>query len=423
MTQPKSALATHLEQSLGSAKIPGDARLWGETLLDRLKAPVQIVVMGAAGSGKSTLINMLTGEPAIPSLAAMPVIEIAGGDTHRVVFELEDGSLQNAAGTLDNATLPAGTVRARQELPDETLRGHNFVEINLTGGPDQQAAILEWAIERANIILWCTQDFTVQEQQIWDTVPDALKDHSFLVLTKADRQLMKGVLPAQIDALEETVAEEFLCLYPVATIQAIAAQSSEQRQNASLWKSSGGKALCDAVMHLVETGRAADADQASMFISRFAPELVRDTAPAGPAKQEVTQPGNDLAAPAGQTAVVRQGATRVATLDGQNSKLMEDALSLLQAHADQMLGALTGDDAQPDTEMILEQCVQAANALSDIMQDAEPDDPSTRDLQDDAQESAEMMLLFQLERDEDAAADAVTLLLQLKKEVAERAIG
>ena len=43
---------------------------------------------------------------------------------------------------------------------------------------------------------------------------------------------------------------------------------------------------------------------------------------------------------------------------------------------------------------------------------------SLQELQSDAQESAEMMLLFQLEKDEDAAVDAVTLLLQLKKEIA-----
>jgi len=410
MTNTKSPLASSLEHSLESGHMSSDARAWGETLLGRLKAPVQIVVMGKPGSGKSALINMLTGISAIPSLDDLPVVEVAGGGSHRVVFELEDGSIMTSPGTLDNVAVPGGTVRARQELPEEALKTHNFIEINLTGGAAQRAAILEWAVERANVVLWCTEHFDVSEQQIWAGVPDDLKDHSFLVLTKADRQLMKGVLPQQIAALEDMVSEEFLSLYPVATIQAIAAQSSEQRENTSLWKSSGGKALRDAVMHQVETGRAADIDQASLFLSRFAPDQVVDI------------PLPDAPKQSRAVAVAKPDPMVTPPVDGKNVKLMDDAFKLLQSHADQMLNSLS-DEESPDADHILEQCVQAANALSDIMTRANPNDSTTEEMRDDAQESAEMMLLFQLERSEDAAADAVTLLLQLKKEVAERSVG
>ena len=56
-----------------------------------------------------------------------------------------------------------------------------------------------------------------------------------------------------------------------------------------------------------------------------------------------------------------------------------------------------------------------------MLQATDPRDLMAQDLQLDTEDSAEMMLLFQLERDEDAAVDAVTLLLQLKKEIAHAA--
>jgi len=50
--------------------------------------------------------------------------------------------------------------------------------------------------------------------------------------------------------------------------------------------------------------------------------------------------------------------------------------------------------------------------------DTQPDDPEIDALREDALESEQVIMLLVLERNETAASDAISVLLQLKKEMA-----
>lgn len=434
-------IADRLEHALGDGKLPPHMQDWGRQLLSHLRKPVQVVVMGLPGSGKSTLVNMLVGERVIPKTRPVPVIEIAGGTAPKVVFELEDGTMQRQAGLLDSVEIPAGAIRARQELPQAQLARQTFVEVDLRGSFGYQKSIVNWVVQWADIVLWATQDFDETEQELWSAVPDEIKDRSFLVLTMADQQLMRGTLMDRIAALEELVAEEFLGLYPIATIQAIAARSTGERANATLWKSSGGMELMSVVQRQIALGREADLDRAHMLLNRYAPETAvprgARPAPRAPASgpdaaatggasgtpdPRRTPPSPEPSAAAAKTAAQAATGSGAAPRPAQGQAIFGDALGLLQDRADRMFGALSRTDGEnPDS--VLQECLDAANALNDLFASADPADAALRALQEDAEESAEMMLLFQLEKGEDAAADAVTLLMQLKKDLAQRASG
>ena len=165
-----------------------------------------------------------------------------------------------------------------------------------------------------------------------------------------------------------------------------------------MWKSSGGMELFEALMRQVNNGRTADMDQARMLLNRFAPDagdLVETVVPEPP----------------------RAKATKPAAKS--NDEVLSDALELLRSSAGKLLEVQDGQ-GEPRPEDVLEKCVGIATALSELLQQAGSGDLSLEEVQSDAQESAEMMMLFQLEKDEDAAVDAVTLLLQLKKEIADK---
>lgn len=396
ISQQIEPVVDRLQSALDGRLFPTEWHQWGSRLLDHLRKPVQVAVLGGPQSGKSTLINMMLGDPALPRLSGLPVIEIAYGAKLRTMYELSDGMSVNRNGAPCDTSVPDAAVRARVELPDEALIRYNFIEVGLSGNPGHQMSMVNWVVQWADIILWCTECFDETEQKLWDAVPDDIKDHSFLVLTMADRQMMRGVLQERIAALEPIVAEEFLGLYPIATEQAITARRGGGDTVGNLWRSSGGQRLMDGVMRQIENGRTADVDQAQMLLNRFAPDHAR-MAPVAKAKPAPLP---------GETVKPRDG-----------EHVLKSALRLLQDCANELLAGYTGE-GEPDTAEILERCVKSANDLADMLHRADPDDLRLRELQSDAQESAEMMLLFQLERDEEAAVDAVTLLLQLKKEIA-----
>ncbi|UYV36583.1 hypothetical protein N4R57_16480 [Rhodobacteraceae bacterium D3-12] len=236
-----SPVIDRLEFVLENKVVPAPYDRWGARLLSHLNKPVQVVVTGFRSSGKSALIEMMSGRPVIGHQLDVPVTELAFGESERALFEKSDGSVITEGGVLKDCTCPVDAVLARQELPDDGLRSHNFVEIGLRGSPEQKYAALEAVIARGDVVIWCSETFGPEEQALWAEVPDQIKDHSFLVLAMADRQVMRGSLTSNIERLAPIVAEEFMGLFPIATIQGIVAQTAGESLDDALWRSSGGR--------------------------------------------------------------------------------------------------------------------------------------------------------------------------------------
>lgn len=406
----QDTLSAPLQQVLDTTPLKPEVLAWGQRLVSRLASDIQVVVVGPPDCGKTSVINMLSGEPDLPKGCDVPVIELAAGATRRVVIESGEGEITTRPGHLSDQPVPPDTVRVRQETARADLRGVGFTKVTLAGSPARQAALLNWAVGRADIVLWCTQTFGPPERELWRDVPDAVKDHSFLVLTMADQLLMKGILSERIADLEAGMEDGFLNLFPLATIQAIAARASGadgqagqvgQVGQVGLWKSSGGQAVQHAIDRQIASGRMADQDSAHLFLNRYAP---------GRAPNRVAPEPEPEAAQAATTEPE----------DARPKQVFGDALRVLQTHADRMLAQM-GQDQMPDAATVLDQCSAAAAALSDVLGETAQDAAQT--LRADASEASDMMMLFRLEQTEDAAADAVTLLLQLKREVAEQAVG
>lgn len=382
-------LAGQLEHTLSSGLLPSNVSGWGSQLLQRLRQPVQVAVTGAPGSGKSALIDMLLGRVVTGRNAAGLLTRICLGPQEQVEFETATGERLQQAGCLANAAVPPGAVRARQYLPDPRLRTHSYTEIPLSGPPARQQETLQQAAAMADIVLWCSETFPEADQSLWAAMPDRTKDHSFLVLTMADRQIMRGALSGLIEALEPVAAEEFLGVYPVAAIQGLTAQAADTPAE-DLWRSSGGKQLADDVKRQIDLGRASDADQAELLIRQFGGEPLADTpAPAAATAETQQAPAASLAA----------------------------ALDQLQTGAEDMLAqaeAAGGPQAGP----VLAQCMDLIRGLSASLE-ALPGSAALTAAKEAAQDGEELLMLCQLEQDEDAAIDAVTLLFQLKKELAE----
>lgn len=426
-------VASRLDETLCSRAIPPQIRDWGKRLLDHLRRPVRIVVTGVPGSGKSSLINMMLSRNVLGASTAIPVIDIAYGPEPRVLFELEDGRSVESPGLLADFRVPEKVIRARQELPDPSLRGQCYRELGLGQAPEIGRRILSAAMKDADIVLWCTNSFGEIEQSLWRAVPDEVKDHSFLVVTRADRQMMWGVLSKTIATLEPIVSEEFLGLYPVATLQGLSALTAGSEPDMALWHSSGGKSLCAEVATQVASGRTADLDQAQAFLSQFADaagqgEDAPQPEPFGlpPLSAPTVSEDNTAERPL-EAASIDASAEPASTMVAANTQpggsaateVLDSAVQILTRSGRDLLREIDGDGAV-DTDAVLERCAATIGALSAHLQDGIIDDPALHLAQDSAREGEEMLMLFQLERGEDAALDAVTLLLQLRKESAIR---
>ncbi|MCF6233712.1 MAG: hypothetical protein L3J36_11560 [Rhodobacteraceae bacterium] len=399
-----STVRQQLENALKTGHVPDEEKRRAAQLLKRLQSPVRIVLIGRQGSGKSRLINLLTGTTIVPGTIALPPLEVSHGATTRTVYLMADGSEQSLDGLHLDRPTPQETAIVRAVSPLPVLKQLSLTEVCLEGALSDQKIMAEWAMNRADIVLWCSQTFDATERAIWSSAGGTLKDHSFLVLTKADRLQMKNVLSDRLADLKDTVSNTFYRIFPVATIQAISANPPEGPRDETVWAASGGGALMDAVLHLVSTGRRADADNAMVFLRRNAQRMPGDT------HHPVTQ----------ETVVVvpHPGAkTDITSGESPDKQTLCDALEFLQQRADQMQRGLN-DNSFDSRGYVLDHCLETANTLTEIIMEAETSDTGLCDIQDDTVECGDMIVLYQLENTDDAATDAVTLLLQLKKEMA-----
>ena len=290
------------------------------------------------------------------------------------------------------------------------------------------------------------------EREVWSKVPDSMKDHAFIVLTKADLLSAQRLLSKRVAELETVVAEEFHSLYAVASLQAIQAFGPDGVDETK-YRASGGEALTQEVLRHAERGRRADLDSAHMFLMRYQPELaevststqpisqpaqpapaapIAEPAPAAPVAEPaapapavepvqatpVTEPVP--VAPAPELAAMPAPATQVGPaetpLKVTNVELFSDAVRYLKRRGDSLGETLSGLEPG-STKGLIDTCVDAVEHLTDLFSQDESGCEAADAFIDELAEATDVMVLMQVEDGDAPAADAVTLLLQLRHDM------
>lgn len=377
-------MVSRIDQVIFAGRLSDSSRDYGRRLMQRLITPVRVVVAGPPRSGKSALVRLLAG----------------------------------AQGSQETPPLATGVAGGLNATPSGLF--DNLVLIEYDFGRAATGGVVSPLADIApDIILWCTQGFTTEEASFWNRVPDSLKDHSFLVLTKADELIRAGLLYDRLDGLRDIVSREFHSLLPIATLQALAATEAAAPIDPSQHAQSGAKALVEALRRLIRQGRSADLDAAEIFVRRYGDEAMavragRATAPVQlpPLSEPVlTREMPEEIAPAPPEEAVPDSPAPDALCDDADANVSERALRILSENTADFPAEI-GADASDEISTLLSLCSDTAESLSEIVSDEEG---VSDELSEDVLEASEMMVLLALEDDANAAADAVTLLLQLRR--------
>lgn len=361
---------------------------------------------------------MFVGRRLLPKDARLPTTELVYGDHERITVTEADGSVVARDGIDLEGVSGREAAFLRIEIPVPILQRISLLEVVTDGTAAELSSAIDWSVRRTDIALWCSQIFDEEEQIVWRRVPDSLKDHAFLVLTKADVLSAEKTLSKRVAALETVVAEEFHSLFAVATLQAIKAHRADGAIDESMYHASGGGALTAEILRHAERGRRADFDGAHMFLARYKIKPVQfakasateQAAPVAPEDQpQRGEPAEDLKA---QERVLEVANKERPT----NVELFSDAIRFLKRRGDSLSEA-AAKMGEGEAKPLVDQCVNAVEYLVDMFSQDDTGCPQADAFIDELAEAADMMVLMQVEEGDAPAADAATLLLQLRRDM------
>lgn len=216
-----------------------------------------IALMGEFSAGKSTLLNFLIEEDILPTQATateLPPVWFSHGERH--AFWVDEAGISHPLDLAELQTVPA-TARFIRIFAECEILEHCDV-IDTPGISDPNLAVESWrfAAGQANMVLWCTsanQAWRETERAAWVSLPERLREHSLLIVTRADKLLTD----TDRDKVARRMARETAGLFGgtvfMATPDAVRAKAELAGGGESaLWQASGAEALLDALAERFE---------------------------------------------------------------------------------------------------------------------------------------------------------------------------
>lgn len=383
-------IAARLKEFLETPGLDERIRDSGVKLHRRVTSPVRVTIFGRPGSGKSQMLNMLLGRTLIPDGLHPPTMSMHYGRDWKLRLTLPNGQMEELAKFDLEEAVAKNPVFLDMEAPIEALKTLALTELIAKGGKSEQKAAVSWAVRRTDICLWCTTDFDEQDAELWQNVPDHIKDHAYLVLTKAELWAERGELEARMAKMANVASEEFHSFYAVAALQGLAACKDGMLADEALWRGSGGEALVTALYDHAARGRQQDFDAADAFLYRYESLIP---------KQPEPKPQPKVAPPASRV-----------DEDGHLTKARE-----FLRDSTREFGEITVSFGKETAPEILSHCLEIATELSDIL--APLIETPANTIVEDADRAAEMITLLMLEGGTSPAVDAICLLAQISQDI------
>ena len=453
-----------LAKAIATDRLPTDMREHAGRLLSRLDTPIRVSLMGLPGSGKSSVMTLLLGRQLIPEGIKMPTTEVHGAEVTQAHLTLPDGSTKTLPG-VDAAEIASyDPIFVKIELPLPALNKISVMELVTTDDRIEMIRGMKWAAKRTDIAIWATQSYAGPEHVLWREMPDTVKDHAILIRTKADQLGGMAEREDAADDLSRMAGEHFAQVMPLATLEAVSARKSDGTVNKDLLRSSGGVGLISTIMRQIDLGRQSTIDQAAILLHKNGltdildegaeetpapepesaakpdvPAAPEEAAPAEPetsfskvvsrvlsrpiATKDLPKTVSKVIVPRPAPKIAAQGAAQPAPQTDtatDQARLPQSVRDLFDKTAADLgaLGQTLMDDADLTANVVIKTAETALNSLGTALDDVpEPDLPQVNRLRDATLDAQDMVQLMKLEQDANAAMDAASLLVQIRRQL------
>ncbi len=354
---------------------PRTQRIVGPDQMARLSSwnarkPV-IAIMGEFSAGKSTLLNMLIGRSILPTQVTatkLPPVWLRHGSD--APYRVDKSNRRHPIDLNDLATVPVKDTRyIRIFCEAEVLESCDLLD---TPGISDPNIPMNWWIKTlgyANAVLWCShagQAWRESERSAWESLPERLRRHSLLLITRSDK-ITSDIDRMKIDTrLRRETENLFGGRLFISLTNALRALEGEG--DVDLWASSGAETFVDMLAGSI----AAINDDRTVAIRRYrvdpasmprvTPRRVR---PAAADEGGVSDP-IETPRPAGAEVVTLRPMRVVSTNDSPIEAAVAQRPTLHEVTGQDHRGVLILDDAVQDHDAHAEPAKPVVESVSDL---------------------------------------------------------
>jgi hypothetical protein len=256
----------------------------------------RIALMGEFSAGKSTLSNLLLGARPLPEKVTAtrlsPVWMSHGTDSPFRV----DVSGRKEAITLDQlGSIPVEETRViRLFFEADILDVCDLIDFPGISDPNMSSDVWQRMLEEVDAVLWCThatQAWRQSEAAVWESMPDAVRQRSALLITRFDKLTTERDRFRVLKRLEKETEGLFAATFPISLTNALAAGDDYEA-----FEESGGIDFLQYFLQMIDDLAAlvAHTDE-TLYVSSLtqkeqgAPAENTETQQAGMADDEATE--------------------------------------------------------------------------------------------------------------------------------------
>ncbi len=215
------------------------------------KRKPRIALMGEFSAGKSTLSNLLLGVKALPekvTATRLPPVWITYGDTPAFSENINGKTSSISLSNLEDISVEE-TRAIHLSFKSDLLQICDIIDFPGISDPNMSADVWQRMLPEVDCILWCThatQAWRQSEAAVWDTIPQAIRDKSILLVTRFDKLVSEKDRSRVMRRLEMETEGLFMARFPISLLQAI-----EAEDDFDLWVSSGANDFINCMIDLV----------------------------------------------------------------------------------------------------------------------------------------------------------------------------
>jgi hypothetical protein len=212
----------------------------------------RIALMGEFSAGKSTLSNLLMGVRPLPEKVTAtrlsPVWITYGTDApYRVDI---DGSTEEISLAHLESVPVEETRYIHLSVEADLLEVCDLIDFPGISDPNMSSNVWERMLPEVDAVIWCThatQAWRQSEAAVWENMPQLLREHSILLITRYDKLTTDRDRNRVFKRVTRETEGQFGGTFPVSLLQAIKAGEDYE-----LWEASGAGPFTEHLIDVIE---------------------------------------------------------------------------------------------------------------------------------------------------------------------------